>query len=571
VAKSVPEGVVGSLMGAGGGSIVGSFGGLKQVATRTQTIEGANFNTGAQTIMSTSVHTIVRTVTKLRLGFANWFIDNRNSGAAFCAETGTGSNMTLKVGVEYPASTFTQVKLGGSASIVLKSGFTTICDELAIAIPSGSLIKVHVWQNNTTGVLFAGNASATFGDRLSFDPTDRSMTGSVPNDNPGYVYPPTLILGDNFVDSIIGFSDSRFYGSGDTADATGDIGIFARGAGKQIAYCNCGVALDREDWFLASSAKRVALAGAFTKVGVGFGVNGASPIPTRIANVQLVYGKFPGRSVYGWTSSPTTTGGITQANGSDQIVSQDLGAYNIAVLTKPAPLVNAFDTAGAVCIVGTPTKWNINYPHDEGGGVFIHENQAGAKVAATRVDFGYPRLSGNILSAGQSQLTGWNATRLTRTAGALAAPDGTTTISSLVEDGSTNTHTLDLLAAYTTTANVYELSFLVKRLAVGAGRDVQLFVYDGAFANSVYVGFDLNAGAINVAATINSGTSFSAPYGRIIPVEGGFWRVTLGLTSIAGVTNLDLYILLQSAGLTNYAGNGVSGIYVGQADARIVT
>lgn len=549
------------LMGrrAGGSFLSGlGLGGLKQVATRSSILAVGGFNTGATSIMTTSVHTTRDAVTSLRLGFPNWYVDTSDSGK----EKGTGGLLTLKIGLEY-SGTFT------IANLTVPSGFTGLVD-ITKTIPDNTAFKLHVLQSNPVGVLFTGNASSSFGDRLSFDPTDRTGTGSVPDDNPGYTYAPILILGSTTKRSAIGFSDSRFYGSGDTADSTGDIGIMARGTGPQIAYCNCGVASDRDDWFLANSARRRELAQAFTDVVVGYGVNGVLTVAQRIANVASIYALFPNNRVHGVTTSPHTTGAISQANGSDQTVSQDLTAFNTAVRAKPAPLVSYFDCAFPVSIAATPTKWGITMVKDDSG-TFIHENATGAKATIPYVDYGVPKVAGNIYSANQSKLIGWTATRCTLTNAVLAGPDGQTTISTVVEDSSTNTHGIELFFAHTITASVYEYTMLVKRLGTGTARDVQLFLFDGSFGNSVLVGFNLGTGAVNVAAAVNSGTNFSAVYGRIVAVEDGFYRVALGFTSAGSLSNFSTYMFLQSGGGTNYAGNGTGGVYAGQADIRKIT
>lgn len=543
-------------------TIIGSFGGLKQIATRSQIINSGGFNSGATTIMTTSVHTTRDAVTSLRLAFANWYVDTGDG-----KEKGTGGLLTLKASIEY-SGVFYPLKQGGSSEITIPSGYTAILDDCSVTIPDNTAFKVHVLQSNPAGILYVDNASASFGDRLSFDSTDRTGTGGVPNDLPGYSFPPCLILGSTSKRSAIGYSDSRFYGSGDTADASGDVGIFARGTGPQIAYCCAGVPSDRDDWFLANSVRRRALADAFSDVVVGFGVNGSITVAERIVNVAAIYALFSGQRVHGVTSSPHTSGAIANADGSDQTAVQDLSTYNTAVKAKPAGMVSYFDCAYPVSIVAAPTKWKNNCVADSGG-IFIHENATGAKATMPYVDYGCPRPSGNLLSANQSKLIGWSAGNATLTNGVLAGPDGATTISTLVENSTTNTHGAEVGVATSVPAGTYEYSVLVKRMT-GVGRDLQLFLFDGAFSNSLYAGFDLAAGSVNVAATINSGTKFSAAYARVVPVEDGFYRVTLGFTADGSTTNFQIYTFPMSAGQTNYAGNGASGLYLGQADIRKV-
>ena len=135
----------------------------------------------------------------------------------------------------------------------------------------------------------------------------------------------------------------------------------------------------------------------------------------------------------------------------------------------------------------------------------------------------------------------WTKTQATVTANATTAPDGNTTADKLVEDSTSNFHTINQAAG--TIGVVQTYSFYAK----AAGRSwiaVQI-------GNALNAYFDVTNG---VLGTVTSGAA------SISSVGNGWYRCTVTTTRAGNNNNL---ILLASAnGTATYLGNGSSGVYL---------
>jgi hypothetical protein len=140
-----------------------------------------------------------------------------------------------------------------------------------------------------------------------------------------------------------------------------------------------------------------------------------------------------------------------------------------------------------------------------------------------------------------------------------AAPSGTTTADSLIEDASTGQHRIYRTISGTTNTNPYTVSFFAKantrtRIYVGIAESP-------TFSRQGNAIFDLSAGTVvSASAGLNGATGGTA---TITAVGNGWYRcsytLTLGGTDTSFFTDIDLV----STGTTiSYTGNGTSGLFI---------
>jgi hypothetical protein len=141
----------------------------------------------------------------------------------------------------------------------------------------------------------------------------------------------------------------------------------------------------------------------------------------------------------------------------------------------------------------------------------------------------------------------WSKSQATVSANAANAPDGTATADKLVEDGTTNAHTLQSAAITVSNATVYTASLYVK----AAGRTfVQFQWFDGT--TNVYPIFNLTTGTKDTDNGVGSGWTMTA-------LANDWWRITITFTT--GNTSGSIYVYPAVTGNNSYAGDGSSGIY----------
>jgi flagellar capping protein FliD len=121
----------------------------------------------------------------------------------------------------------------------------------------------------------------------------------------------------------------------------------------------------------------------------------------------------------------------------------------------------------------------------------------------------------------------WTAVASTISANAIVAPDGTTTADGLIGDATNATHYLQNTAGETLTAGeTYLFSTYAKK---GDNDNASLILSGAAFASSIQVDFDLNAGTITSTGNLAEDAS-------IEDVGDGWYRITVKATATASST-----------------------------------
>lgn len=166
----------------------------------------------------------------------------------------------------------------------------------------------------------------------------------------------------------------------------------------------------------------------------------------------------------------------------------------------------------------------------------------------------------NLLYSQQFDNAAWSKTRssITANVAGIAAPDGTFTVDKLVEDGTAaNTHLVSqtFSAAASTT---YTYSVFVKR-----AERTQASIIVGSFANQVA------ANTITLDLITGAYTATDLTRTKVVAYPNEWYRVSSTVTTIASIVNLTPQVLPMSGGTVTYNGDGVSGLYVWQADFEI--
>jgi hypothetical protein len=141
----------------------------------------------------------------------------------------------------------------------------------------------------------------------------------------------------------------------------------------------------------------------------------------------------------------------------------------------------------------------------------------------------------------------WGKNAVTITANTTTAPNGTTTADSLVGDGSTNNHRVEL-AGSITSGTIYTVSIYAKK---NTNDFLQIFSFSSPFGVNVFANFNLNTG---VVGTVGSSTTAS-----ITNVGDGWYRcVVTGTATSTGSFALFGFSLITSATAARAESNTLS-------------
>ena len=155
-----------------------------------------------------------------------------------------------------------------------------------------------------------------------------------------------------------------------------------------------------------------------------------------------------------------------------------------------------------------------------------------------------------LLRSEEFNVSPWAVARCTISANTTAAPNGSITADTLVEDTTSNSHPIYVTTSSLANATAYTASVYVK----ASTRDrVRLVLFGTAFSGGPYVDFNLPS----LTATGASGGT-----GTIVAVGSGWYRCSLTATSGASGTT-DVYIQpLNASGNPVYLGNGSDALHL---------
>lgn len=221
---------------AAGGLLLGSTGApyLGPVAGRAYYPDTKLTTSG--TWNSRTGHVAMDDVTAIKLMFMQVF---------GIGEVAAGAPSTTTASIEYPAGTFSQVKFGGSASVVIASGAVQFSDFTSVVIPKGAQFWVRHFQT-TTALMYLAKTNGrplntSLGDAVNHNQGDLTMSGTVVDDGSGSMIPVSGIFGMTRLPTLGALGSSRMAGKFDqTLDGTGLYG-YTRMFGGSFAFLDLAV------------------------------------------------------------------------------------------------------------------------------------------------------------------------------------------------------------------------------------------------------------------------------------------------------------------------------------------
>lgn len=252
--------------GGGGGPLPPYTGPVATAAGIPNTLS----STASSSAMTRKAHFSRDAITSLQLMYPNWYVDIASGSTKLGAEVGAGNSILVDAWIEYPTSTYTQVKFSGGNTATIASLSQTLSDALSIAIPDNTQFYTWTYVRPTGGNNYPYNGnSTTTGSPLytSGGEACNRATSSVPT-TPGAItdnqsgkqgYWPAAILGTTTKHTYALMGDSICQGQLEVADASFDLGVLARSVGTSRGYINLGVGGDTMSSVITSSTNRTAL------------------------------------------------------------------------------------------------------------------------------------------------------------------------------------------------------------------------------------------------------------------------------------------------------------------------
>jgi len=270
-------------------------------------------------------------------------------------------------------------------------------------------------------------------------------------------------------------------------------------------------------------------------------------------------------------SAASTAGGFTAASAT--VVAAGNGYYRVTLTgTSDASasvqgrvfLLDNVATASSPSYTGDGTSgiyaWGAQLELGSTASTYIPTTTAAVTVATPRItDAGYwaEEARTNLYTYSQEfDNAAWTKTAVTVTANQTSAPDGTSTADLMVEAASANFHFVNQVKGSAATH-----AHVVYAKATGSGSKRYLVLsFQGA---GVYTAtFDVQAGTV----TATSGAQYLTS--EITSVGNGWYRCTATFTATGAGS---AYLALSNSstlGLNSYTGDGVSGLYIWQADLQ---
>ena len=284
-----------------------------QVATRCYT---NNFSNPKKQANANSMH-IAREamVTIPQIAFANWYVSTGSY-----AETGSGGTARFWAKIQYPiGSAWQTVRWSGvDGSPVVADGATSPLSDAGIRlttpIPDGAAFLIHVHAEGEAATVLTYSSALdrrTIYDRVTLATSGLADSTVIDNVQEDTLITPCAIVYPTRKPTVLICGDSRGFGFGDMMDGAGDLGEMARSIGSRFGYINACLYSDRLDKFIASHARRAALADHCSHVVCNYGINDLQAAPQRTADqieadIQTFAALFPDRPVYWNTVTPSS-------------------------------------------------------------------------------------------------------------------------------------------------------------------------------------------------------------------------------------------------------------------------
>lgn len=302
------------------------------------------------------------------------------------AEVNNTQSTTIRLGLEYPAGVFTEMKYGGAGSGTILAGNTLFCDESPVIPPKGALYRLHVYMTGAAGGICFHNVGWYLGGNFSIanDSTHSSATtttdyhmGGDPSPSPSSSFiPATAIIGITPDPCVAIIGDSLGLGLTQAASAAnyhgavGMIGMALARAG--IAHANYACSGECGSVFVNNGSKRAALINAYADRVIGnyagndydAGLNSASALLSMVQNVGAMFtipkmwtpvGPYATSGTSNWTTEATQTVGDPTWQGIRS-------TYNASIRAGIPNFLPCFDTISVIESASSPGKFRANTP-----------------------------------------------------------------------------------------------------------------------------------------------------------------------------------------------------------------
>lgn len=248
------------------------------------------------------------------------------------AETGSGSTLTLKVAIEYPAGSgeMHPILFGGQATTTIASGGEAVGLYTGPTIPDGAVFYefAHAaWAAD--GILFRWGSPHLEMSQNGLSVTDPTSTGSVAVMGPSFTtYGATAIIGPTYKPSILVLGDSR---DEFTYLARSPHAGVTRGFAGLYGYCNLAKAGATMQQFAETSTAKLTQFSAFASTVVIRGpmndIIGGTTAEQAVSRLAANAAKWgAGKNVIACTTEPHTTSSDGFVTTTNQTVSS--GTWN---------------------------------------------------------------------------------------------------------------------------------------------------------------------------------------------------------------------------------------------------
>lgn len=352
-------------------------------------------------------------VSKFRAYFPNWRLTATTEADGY-------NDITITAAVEYPASTFTPILFGGSASKVVTNGTTAESDEVTLAIPADA----QFWVRTYVVVAAAGrwpqgytiNTAAGKGELADFATgVDKTQSGTITNatataTRQGYgpaALKATAWTGTSRQVAIAAVGDSITFGSFGSVDARGNFGPYGNACATRAPFINMGyTGTTAQANQPPSMTRRLAFLDQIgvTHVIVGWGINdlrASRSAANAMADLTAIHTAIAALGLKVIQTTMTTE--ATSTDGFETLANQTVkttpsgvytggdasirGVLNAAIRAKPAPLYDVLDV-GDAC---EPSRNNGKFLTNESGNIRLRAFQTG-----TVVSYANPAITSNL-------------------------------------------------------------------------------------------------------------------------------------------------------------------------------
>lgn len=324
-----------------------------------------------------------------KVGYANWYVQHPDSAQAttFPAtlETNNTQSVSIKVALEYPSGTFTELTFSGSTTGTIAAGATLFSDDIPVIPKKGDLYRFHIHMSGAAAGICHHFTNFWIGSsHIANDSTHSSTTtttdyhlGGDPSPSPNASFIAPIAIVGITIDPAVGIiGDSIGLGLTQVASAAnyhGAIGLIGASVAKAgIAHANYACSGECGSVFKNNGAKRAALINTYADRVIGnyagndydAGLNSAAALLSMVQDVGAMFtipkmwtpvGPYATSGTSNWTSEATQAIGDATWQGIRV-------TYNAAVRSGMAGFLPCFDTISVIESASTPGKFKANTP-----------------------------------------------------------------------------------------------------------------------------------------------------------------------------------------------------------------